>query len=168
MKKTCIKVLEPDRADLLKQLRGGATLTAESIGALAEELNALYENLAAAWGGKRYFTPASVVLFDDSHLRHDDYVTTSLCFGKHDRTWAFSVETEHCRDCDGDSRTATLINAASLDIRVRAIEALPELEVALAKADERRRSELLRAVDKLANLVETARSGDKRGGARGE
>lgn len=168
MKKTCIKVLDSTRAALLEQLRGGATLTAESIGALGEELNALYEKLAAAWGGKRYFTPASVVLFDDAHLRPDDYVTTYLCFGKHERTWAFSVETEHCRDCDGDSRTAILLSSASLDIRVRAIEKLPELEAALARADEQRRSDLLRAVDKLSNLVETAQNGTEKGGARGE
>lgn len=152
-KKTFIRVLEPDRASLIAQVRRSNVLTPEGLGAIGDELTSLFDRLAAAWGGKKYLTPARTVLFDDADIRPDDYETTFLSLRKHDKQWMFFIETEHCRDCDGDSHRALPLSSASLEIRQRSIKVLPQLELALKEADARRLKELLGELDEMTAYV---------------
>ncbi len=140
--------------NVIDTLRKGGALDAASMAVVADDINAKFEQLRGSWGGKLYFSPAEVRLFDDRDPDDpDDYTTTYLCFRKQDKGWNFVLEEVHVDDSEGESLTFPLA-AAPLDVRLQAIAALPELEEKLKQERDALARALVAGYDRLRSFVE--------------
>jgi hypothetical protein len=149
--------------DVVDTLRNGGALDAASMAVIADGINASFEKLRSAWGGKLYFSPAEVRLFDDRDPDNpdpDDYTVTYLAFKKQDKGWNFVLEEVYGHDSEGES-TMSPLASAPLDVRLQAIEALPELEEKLKKERDALARALVDAYDSLTSFVEKSAKTDK-------
>lgn len=121
----------------IEGLRGGGTLTRESVTAVAIAINRKFEELAKLWGGKRFTIPASVA------MRHETY----LHFCRVDRLWRFRII---------HKGQAVEMPDASLEQRQAAVECLDELERALLANADLDRGRLIAAYDAITKYAEEA------------
>jgi hypothetical protein len=151
-------------ANAVESLRSGGPLDAQSIAAVADALSARFEVLRSAWAGKKYFSPASVFLSDDSEGPEDDnYVERYLAFRKQGKEWNFFIEEQHCRDQDGESFTSIPLTSAPLDVRLEAVDALEKLETELKAQRDSLRKRLVAALNGMDAYIERSLSAEKEG-----